>query len=95
MIFDTDCLKTLNSLIMKSFSPLAASISLFENNEILNMRTFQTVRCPNCGSFAERDHLAADQHVRTQCPTCDYLMVTCSRTGRVVEAYAPGIAFHR
>ncbi|MBD2103270.1 replication restart DNA helicase PriA [Leptolyngbya sp. FACHB-261] len=59
------------------------------------MRTFQTVRCPNCGSLAERDHLLAAQHIRTQCETCDYLMITCSQTGRVVEAYAPGIPSRR
>jgi hypothetical protein len=49
------------------------------------------VCCPNCGSCAERHHLAAEQLIRTQCSTCDYLMITCSQTGRVIEAYAPGI----
>ncbi len=53
--------------------------------------TVQAVRCPNCGSHAERHHIATGNLVRTQCPTCDYLMITCSRTGNVVEAYAPGI----
>lgn len=53
------------------------------------MPSKQTVRCPNCGSLAER---SCNSHVtQTQCHTCDYLMVTCSRTGRVVEAYAPGL----
>lgn len=51
----------------------------------------QTVRCPNCGSHAERHYLLKSQLTRTQCDRCDYLMITCSRTGRVVEAYAPGI----
>ncbi|TAE54161.1 MAG: replication restart DNA helicase PriA, partial [Nostocales cyanobacterium] len=32
---------------------------------------------------------------RTQCSTCDYLMINCTRTGRVVEAYAPGIYARR
>ncbi len=50
----------------------------------------QIVRCPNCGSHAER-HLVAQQ-VHTQCSTCDYLMTTCSLTGRVIEAYAPGLS---
>ncbi len=59
------------------------------------MRSSQTVRCPNCGSFAERDLLSAGQQMRTQCPTCDYLMVTCVQTGRVVEAYAPGLPMRR
>ena len=53
--------------------------------------TIQVIRCPNCGRPAERHHLSDVQLTRTQCPTCDYLMVTCARTGKVVEAYAPGI----
>nr|WP_239651682.1 replication restart DNA helicase PriA [Neosynechococcus sphagnicola] len=53
--------------------------------------TIQVVRCPNCGSVAERHHLTCQHLQRTQCPTCDYLMITCSETGRVIEAYAPGI----
>jgi hypothetical protein len=48
--------------------------------------------CPNCGSNkAERHYIADLELVRTQCPACDYLMVTCASTGRVIEAYAPGI----
>ena len=53
--------------------------------------TIQAIRCPNCGCPAERHHLADVRMTRTQCPTCDYLMVTCAQTGKVVEAYAPGI----
>lgn len=56
------------------------------------MQTVQAVRCPNCGHPAERHHLIEHQLIRTQCPACDYLMITCSRTNRVIEAYAPGIA---
>jgi ribosomal protein S27AE len=48
------------------------------------------VNCPNCGSHAERHQLEGDLS-RTQCGRCDYLMVMCRRTGRVVEAYAPGL----
>lgn len=55
------------------------------------MRMVQITRCPNCGSEAERHHLLSSQLTRTQCLTCDYLMVMCSRTGKVIEAYAPGI----
>lgn len=55
------------------------------------MKMIQVIRCPNCGSEAERHHLLSSQLVRTQCSSCDYLMVNCSRTGRVIEAYAPGI----
>ncbi len=55
------------------------------------MQTLQVVRCPNCGSLAERYSLHDCDLTRTQCEICDYLLVTCDRTGRVVEAYAPGI----
>lgn len=56
------------------------------------MLTITEIRCPNCGSPAERHQLKSDQLTRTQCSTCDYLMITCSKTGNVIEAYAPGIA---
>jgi uncharacterized Zn finger protein len=59
------------------------------------MNTVTTIKicCPNCGSPAERHILHKEQMLRTQCPACDYLMITCSQTGRVIEAYAPGIEF--
>ncbi|HIK16752.1 MAG TPA: zinc ribbon domain-containing protein [Leptolyngbyaceae cyanobacterium M33_DOE_097] len=47
--------------------------------------------CPNCGSHAERHHLEEDGLIRTQCHACDYLMITCDKTNRVIEAYAPGL----
>jgi hypothetical protein len=59
------------------------------------MQTIQTVRCPNCGNYAERFHIEPGNLIRTQCASCDYLMITCSRTGRVVEAYAPGLYARR
>nr|WP_242059902.1 replication restart DNA helicase PriA [Oscillatoria sp. FACHB-1407] len=59
------------------------------------MQNIQSIYCPNCGSSAERHYLSARAMVRTQCPSCDYLLITCSHTGNVVEAYAPGIPFHR
>ncbi|MCU0568281.1 MAG: replication restart DNA helicase PriA [Oculatellaceae cyanobacterium Prado106] len=55
-------------------------------------KIIQEIRCSNCGCTAERHYLLTSQITRTQCPSCDYLMITCSRTGRVIEAYAPGIA---
>ncbi|MFW6359814.1 MAG: transposase [Chroococcales cyanobacterium] len=60
-------------------------------NFFQKMRLKQKVRCPNCGSHAERQYIINHQITQTQCPSCDYLMVNCSRTGKVVEAYAPGI----
>jgi predicted RNA-binding Zn-ribbon protein involved in translation (DUF1610 family) len=55
------------------------------------MKKVQKIRCPNCGSFAERHYLSSKSLVQTQCPACDYFMVNCSRTWSVIEAYAPGI----
>lgn len=57
------------------------------------------IRCPNCGSLAQRllsDCLPtgrkcpARQVTQTECPVCDYFMVMCGQNGRVLEAYAPG-----
>ncbi|MBE9012206.1 replication restart DNA helicase PriA [Pseudanabaenaceae cyanobacterium LEGE 13415] len=59
------------------------------------MQVIQAIRCPNCGSPAERFHIHPDQLTRTQCGECDYLMITCSKTGKVIEAYAPGIYARR
>ncbi|ESA32664.1 pyruvate-formate lyase-activating enzyme [Leptolyngbya sp. Heron Island J] len=52
----------------------------------------QTIHCPNCGKPAERHYLNEQQLTRTQCSGCDYLMIVCQRSGKVIEAYAPGIA---
>jgi len=59
------------------------------------MQIVHKVRCPNCGSEGERYYLFSSQLTRTQCHICDYLMVTCSQTGKVIEAYAPGIYIRR
>ncbi|MEG3435713.1 replication restart DNA helicase PriA [Pannus brasiliensis CCIBt3594] len=57
--------------------------------------TRQQVRCPNCGSFAERHFLLTHQLTRTACQACDYLLISCTKTGNVVESYAPGIGLRR
>ncbi|MBW4602564.1 MAG: replication restart DNA helicase PriA [Calothrix sp. FI2-JRJ7] len=59
------------------------------------MQIIQKVRCPNCGSEGERHYILESQIQRTQCPACDYLMIMCTHTGRVIEAYAPGIALRK
>lgn len=66
-------------------------LSALTPNRGITPHARQAIRCPNCGSPAERYFLLESQLTRTQCPTCDYLMVTCSRTGNVVEAYSPGL----
>ena len=58
----------------------------------------QVIPCPNCGQNAIRTqksdsdsggHCRSGRVTSIECPTCDYLMVSCSLTGEVVEAYAP------
>lgn len=66
------------------------------------MKKSQVVRCPNCGSPAKRHsslsflpvykQYSDRQIIQIECQTCDYLMVVCSLTGNVLEAYAPGIS---
>ncbi|MEH2138991.1 replication restart DNA helicase PriA [Nostoc sp.] len=55
------------------------------------MQIVQKIYCPNCGCQAERYYIYDSQLTRTQCSSCDYLMISCTRTGKVIEAYAPGI----
>ncbi|WP_310427697.1 hypothetical protein [Chamaesiphon sp. VAR_48_metabat_135_sub] len=58
------------------------------------MQAITKIICPNCGSpSAERHNILEQALTRTQCRDCDYLLVTCQRTNRVVEAYAPGMDF--
>jgi hypothetical protein len=52
----------------------------------------ESIRCPNCGSIAERHHLPYLAQVKTQCDKCDYLLSICTRSGHVLEAYAPGLS---
>ena len=64
-------------------------------NYISLRRTFkmtitQTVHCPNCGARATQS-ISQNQIKRTSCPSCDYLLVQCAKTARVIEAYAPGV----
>ncbi|MEL6501477.1 MAG: hypothetical protein AAFO76_09335 [Cyanobacteria bacterium J06607_15] len=54
------------------------------------MITTQIIHCPNCGDRATR-YITEQDIQRTTCKSCDYLMVQCAKTGRVIEAYAPGI----
>ncbi|MEO1693272.1 MAG: replication restart DNA helicase PriA [Cyanobacteria bacterium J06631_6] len=59
-------------------------------------RTFE-VSCPNCGGSATRSYFTSqesrysncprNQVIQVECADCDYLMVMCSVSGNVVEAY--------
>lgn len=65
------------------------------------MQTHQTICCPNCGGMATR-YFWIDSQIsecldredcltRTECLICDYFLVINSRTGNVIESYAPGL----
>ena len=60
----------------------------------------QITPCPNCGQNAIRilksdldsgGNCRSGQVTCIECSTCDYLLVSCSLTGEVVEAYAPSL----
>lgn len=55
------------------------------------MKKLEIIRCPNCGDLAERSHCTQSRIRRISCSTCDYLLIQCLDTARVIEAYAPGI----
>lgn len=52
----------------------------------------QKVNCPNCGCDAEKIKNFTKNITEIACPECDYLLVKYSDTGRVKEAYAPGLS---
>ena len=58
------------------------------------MNIIQKVHCPNCGKLADRRFYLQNQVTETACPACDYLLKSCSLTGRVLEAYAPGLSMN-
>ncbi|MGB3237673.1 MAG: hypothetical protein WBB29_05205 [Geitlerinemataceae cyanobacterium] len=70
---------------------MSAILTALNSSAGTTRSTRHAIRCPNCGSPAERHYLLDSQLTRTQCPTCDYLMILCSQTGNVVEAYSPGL----
>lgn len=57
----------------------------------MEITTRQIVHCPNCGCLAERNYHSLTTYIETQCLVCDYLMIICANTGRVIESYYPGI----
>ncbi|MGD1919023.1 MAG: hypothetical protein ACFCAD_09085 [Pleurocapsa sp.] len=62
------------------------------------MNQTYTVRCSDCGSLALRTHLTSkiklanscpeNQIIKTECPSCDYLLITCSVNGKVIDAHS-------
>jgi hypothetical protein len=53
----------------------------------------ESIFCPNCGENGDRHYIEQENLIITECPSCDYLMIT-SNLGRVIEAYAPGITMN-
>jgi len=54
------------------------------------MTNIQIIYCPNCGDRAIK-YVLNNSIRKTSCQGCDYLLVQCAKTGKVIEAYAPGI----
>ena len=67
-------------------------LSKAKNAATLSTNAIQRVHCPTCGSAAERYQVDGSNNIRTECSHCDYLMVYCSETGRVIESYAPSFS---
>ncbi len=74
---------------MKSPTNTPLPLQTLNLETLVEARSMQMVRCPNCGSPAARYYQT--RRIQTQCSACDYYMLTCARTGGVLEAYAPGI----
>lgn len=59
------------------------------------METRQTIHCPNCGSFALKSKLPQQNLISISCPACDYLIIHCPDSAKVLEAYAPGLKMRK
>lgn len=57
------------------------------------MKILETVRCPNCGQYAKKQVMGVSQVRSISCYHCDYLLISCLNTGRVLESYAPGLRY--
>lgn len=61
------------------------------------MNCTYSIPCTNCGRSAIRSYFISrepkyascpnERVIQTECPHCDYLMVMCSLSGRVIEAH--------
>lgn len=70
--------------------------------KIVFMETTQMVRCPNCGKFRKREsfkkilsdyvNYSKKIVIKTECKSCNSLMIMGSYDGKMLEAYAPGIS---
>jgi hypothetical protein len=62
-----------------------------DNKTVARTQIVETIFCPNCGKKAHNYHILPEEILRTSCRSCDYLMIKCARSGKVIEAYAPGL----
>ena len=81
-----------NSIAKSAAKRASSSVTSAVSSVASSVSTMQKVNCPTCGSSAERYRSLSDSLVRTQCDRCDYLMVFCAETGKVIEAYAPSFS---
>jgi hypothetical protein len=59
------------------------------------MKAVQKVHCPNCGSSAEKIYLSEQNLISLSCSSCDYLIIHCPDSAKVLEVYAPGLKMSR
>lgn len=76
---------------MKTIRKKQKQQSTVDEIEAADISTCLNILCPNCGSSATRKHVLQSGLVETACQTCDYFLVSCKKTGNIVEAYAPGL----
>ena len=61
------------------------------------------LRCPNCGELAKRESFnkllsnyikcSEKAVIKTECKSCNYLMIMGRYDGTVLEVYAPALSF--
>ena len=90
--------RLLHSPVLGSDRYCASEWFYFPHSEVRPMLQKQNVPCPNCGQNAIRtekidsyveDRCRTGHILSVECPTCDYLMVSCALTREVIESYAP------
>lgn len=60
---------------------------------IAKTNNIKNINCSNCGNGAEKITYHEMNVIETTCSFCDYLLIQSLDTGRVMEAYAPGLIF--
>jgi len=63
--------------------------------ENLQMNHRQIIHCPNCGNSAHKSEIPHQNLISIDCPSCDYLIIRCPYSAKVLEAYAPGLKMRK